>query len=463
MTNHVERWSARRFLLATALAGTLAGACTNATDVQLLEIARSGFLFGQVYLDLDGSRGLTAADRPIANTTVLLLSSGTAEVVAQVVSDSLGVFSMGSVPLGAYTLALSDGALGDTLETLGPATPLVLSDGDSTLVNIGASYPYLAIEEIPSTPPGRRVFTSGIALNQRVNFDPTGQVHFAGDSLFLRGTNVARSGIAPGDSVRLLGRVTLDNGRNALDQVTPFVLVTSAALVSAQNTTTALAATADGGRLDAALVRIRGAEITDTSTTVDGSFRFWANDGSASIEVVIREFLGLNKSAFRPDTIIRISQADGLLTPFVDGGGNQRWRLLPRGGGDIALETKFADIQVATSIDTAQASLGDTVQITVVVTNRGPLTATGVTVRDTLPSALGLVSSTASSGAWSGATGVWNIGDMVNGAADTLRLRAEVVNGTPATLSNLAQSLGLTLQVDPVAANNSSSVSLTIS
>jgi hypothetical protein len=198
------------------------------------------------------------------------------------------------------------------------------------------------------------VFTAGIALNTRVKFGD-GQVHFAGDSAFLRGLNVARSNVSQGDSVRLLGRVVMDNGRPALEDVTPQVLVAAAAFVLPEEATTAVANSADGGRLDAALVRIRAAEFNDTSTTPDGHFRFWADDGSDSVEVWIRDFLALNNPAFRPDTTVRIDEMVGLLTPFDDGGGVVRWRLMPRSGSDIFLEQKLADIAVARLVHTIRA------------------------------------------------------------------------------------------------------------
>ena len=101
-----------------------------------------------------------------------------------------------------------------------------------------------------------------------------------------------------------------------MDEVTFGVLVSSAQLVTPDEVTTADAADANGGLLDAALVRIRNAEITDTAT-VGGHFRFWTDDGTDSVELVIRDFLvpGIDKTAFRPDTVWHIREATGLLSP----------------------------------------------------------------------------------------------------------------------------------------------------
>ncbi|NIR38698.1 MAG: hypothetical protein GWN07_22855, partial [Actinobacteria bacterium] len=109
--------------------------------------------------------------------------------------------------------------------------------------------------------------------------------------------------------------------------------------------------------------------MTDTSTTAEGHFRFWADDGTDSVEVVIRDWLvpSFNTSAFRPDTIVRIVSLTGLLSPLQDGGGAVRWRVLPRGVLDVLLEQKNVSVSIATSLDTGAASLGDTVEVTVVI------------------------------------------------------------------------------------------------
>ena len=448
---------------ALALIAAFAWACVNASDIVLLEIGGEGVLFWLVYLDLDGTGTLTAGDEPIGEIDVILSTSGTADVIDQATTDTLGVFILEEVPVGSYTLGLDAAALGDSLELLGSSDPITVAIGDTTVVNLGATYEVLSMSEALAAPLGQRVFTSGIALNSRVNFGDA-QVHFvADDSVFLRGINVERSPVNPGDSVRLLGRVVSDNGRPALDEVTPSVLIPAAVLVLPEDVSTAQAYDADGARLDAALVRIRNAEMTDTSTNVDGHFRFWADDGSDSVEVVIRDFLALNTAAFRPDTVIRISRLTGLLSPYDPGGGPVQWRILPRGGGDIVLEAKLADISVDLTLDTAQASLGDTVEVTVVTENAGPLTATGLQVEDTIPTALTFVSATQTSGSYDSATGIWDLGDFASGASDTLRIRMEVIDGTPAAIPIIAESLGLILEIDPVPDNDGAVLILTIS
>ena len=451
--------TAAKLALAALLSSAVA--CSDASDVVLLEIDGAGVLFGQAFLDVDASGGLTAGDTPVAGVDVLLVTSATAQVADRATTDSLGVFTLFDVPVGSYRMALDSTALGDSLSVVGGGN-VTVAVGDTALVNVGATYPVLTLEEALGATVGNRVFTSGIVLNARLNFDPTGQVHLAGDSLYLRALNMERSGVVPGDSIRVLGRVVIENGRVALDQAVPFPLVQQAALVTPVDVSVLDGSTAAGGALDAALVRIQNVELTDTSTALDGHFRFWAVEGSDSIEVVLRDFLGFSTTAVRPDTILRISQATGLLSPF-DTGGGVRWRLLPRSPLDLLLETRLADVAVTASLDTALASLGDTVEVTVVAENLGPLAATAVQVQDSVPAALAFVSASATRGSYEPSSGVWSVGDLGVTVADTLVIRMEVTDGTPAVVANVAQSLGLVREVDPNGSNDGAVVLLTIS
>lgn len=444
-----------------ALSSLTFSACADATDVELLEIEGAGVVFGVVFLDADASGDFTTGDTPIGDADVLLVTAASAVTVSVANTDDFGRFTLVDVPVGSYTLSISSVVTGDSLEVVGSGTLLSIDRGDTTTVDLGVSYPVLPFGDVQVATVGQRVFTSGIALNPRLNFDPTGQVHFTDGATYLRAMAVERANIAAGDSVLILGRVSSDNGRTILQDVTPLRLIPQAQAVMPLEVTADEAATADGGGLDAALVRVRELEITDTTTAVDGHFRFWAVDGADSVEVVLRSFLGFNNSAVRPDTVVRISQAVGLLSPFDDAG-TVRWRLLPRSAQDVVLETRLADISMAASFDTTEASFGDTVQVTVVVSNAGPLAATALEVRDTIPSGVDFLSSSTTRGTYDSGTGLWPVGDLAVGAADTLVIRMEVTNPGPGTVRNTAQSLGSLLEVDPIAGNNGAVIFLNI-
>ena len=452
----------------TLLMGVLIiGSCDFATDVELVEVGGTGVLLGQAVLDSNGNGGADAGDQPLRSASIVLTTS-TGVVVLNATTDTLGLFVLPSVPVGSYDLSLSAAVLGDSLTTLTPGGDVTVELGDTTVFSIVATYPTLTLAEIRSAAPGRRVFTQGLALNSRLP-STDGTVHLMDTTTvtYLRttGVTIPPGNVVTGDSVRLLGRTTVSNGQPTLDVVTPFVLQRGLTVPPPVEAATGTAATADGAALDAALVRIRLAEISDTSTAPNGDFRFWSDDGSDSVEVVIRSFLipSINVSQFRPDTIVRVREMTGLLSPYDEGTGSIRWRLLPRAGGDIALENKLTDVGVTTVFDTATASLADTIEITVVASNNGPLAATSVQVRDTVPAGVGFLSANVTAGSYSDITGLWDLGSMDAGVADTLRIIVVVTDDTLSSIVNIVEFLGLVREVDTSSGNNTASASLSIS
>lgn len=443
-----------RGAVTAALLVAFATSCEDATNIQLLEIPESGVVAGLAYLDLNGSGDFDAGDTVLVDIVVELTTGGSL-IVASDTTDTAGVYIMENVPLGRYGLAVGSSVLADSLESVAADTVAVLV-GDTTLLNVGAGFPNLTLEEALTSPAGLRVFTSGIALGPRISFGD-GQVHFQGATGFLRALNVERVGIAAGDSVRLRGRVIVDNGRPALDSVTVDVLVAQAAAVTPTLGSTGFVANANGGALDGGLAQIDSAEITDT-LTVGTDFHVWVDDGSGPLEIVLREFVGANPDPFTPNSSVRIAGSVGLVSPFDDGG-TVRWRLLPNQVNQILLETKFTDLAVAVAIDDT-ASVGDTVAIDLEVTNNGPFVATGVSVADTLPSGLTFLSSSGTSGSYDEVTHSWSVGQMLSGQVDSLRILAIVTTPTLGPQVNTASVVPPTREVDNVAANDSRSATV---
>ncbi len=439
----------------------LPSACQLASDVDLLEISGSGAVVGVAFLDADGTGTFTAGDAPLSDAEVGLEVASTGEVTQTATTDSAGIFLFDEVPAGSYRIAATSGVLADSLEVLGGEDPVQVLVGDTSQVGVGVAYPFRTVEEVGSVSPGTRIFTAGITQNPRANFDPTGRVHLAGDSLYLRALNVERAAIGIGDSVRVLGRLVMENGRRALVDVTPFILVNQAAIPVPMEASVGVAALADGGRLDAGLVRIRNAEISDTLTNGDGDFSFWASAGGDSIEVVLRAFLSPNPSLVRPDTIVRVSEAVGLLSP-VETAGDVRWQLLVRARDELLIETKVADVSVEAAFDTTAASLGDTVEVSVVLANGGPQAATGVAVVDSVPAQLTFLSSNATRGSYDVGSATWTVGQVDAATADTLTLRFEVTDGSAGVVQNRADFLGLLREVDSSGADDAATAFLTI-
>lgn len=329
--------SDRAPVLMAAACSVLVGlaACESASDVDLLEIEGQGAVSGSLLLDLNGTGTVDTPDSALAGVGVVL-STPSGAPVATVDTDEEGRFAFAEVPAGRYRLGVADAFLGDSLAPVGPMEPLDVVEGDAPEATILLSFPELTIEEVRSAPPEHRVFTTGIALNSRQNFTE-GRVFLAGASAFLQTTDVARErGVAVGDSVRLLGRPVIRAGQPALDVAgaVAVVLVPQAAVPVPEAVSTAEAAEAGDGALDAALVRIDGAGITDT-VTVGDTLMVTADDGTGPVQLAWRPFLGTPPAALAPGTGFQIERAVGMLSPYVDGGGLTRWRLLVRSGADL--------------------------------------------------------------------------------------------------------------------------------
>ena len=187
----------------------------------------------------------------------------------------------------------------------------------------------VTIAEARTTPIGRLVEIYGLALNAWVTFgDAT--VHIVDPTGSLRATNVTPANIFDGDSVRFVGRIAMSNGQVILNQVEPTILLTNRTLPTPPLLTTQVASTADGARLDAALVRIQNATIISTASS-GGDFLVRVNDGSGLLEVVIDSQLGLANAQFQPG--LRLN-ATGLLVPAT---GGATWQLKPRSQSDITI------------------------------------------------------------------------------------------------------------------------------
>lgn len=130
--------------------------------------------------------------------------------------------------------------------------------------------------------------------------------------------------------------------------------------------------------------------------------------------------------------------------------------VVPLTGGDVRLDIDFgyhfdepegvADLEVVKEVDTSSPFLDDIVTYTITILNRGPDAATGVVVRDVLPAGLVYVSGSPSKGSFDPVTGFWEIGGLVVGAEQTLRLEMQVV--VTNMIENIAQVVAAD-QTDP--------------
>lgn len=84
------------------------------------------------------------------------------------------------------------------------------------------------------------------------------------------------------------------------------------------------------------------------------------------------------------------------------------------------------DIEVEKSASASNLQDGDTFYYTVTVKNNGPDNATGVQVTDVLPQGVDFISYSATLGSYDFNTGVWMVGNLANGASQTLTIYVQV-------------------------------------
>lgn len=136
----------------------------------------------------------------------------------------------------------------------------------------------------------------------------------------------------------------------------------------------------------------------------------------------------------------------------------------PSGGNNSStaattVNAPSANLSIVKTDSPDPVNVGSTLTYTIVVTNNGPDTATGVTVTDTLPGGVTFGSATPTQGSCSGTSTVTcTIGTMTNGASVTITIM--VTPNATGTLNNTASVTSPTN--DPNLGNNSSTTSTTV-
>jgi uncharacterized repeat protein (TIGR01451 family) len=148
---------------------------------------------------------------------------------------------------------------------------------------------------------------------------------------------------------------------------------------------------------------------------------------------------------------------------FGDAKGLDLWTYYPShkvsGALIIVAPGSYADIAVTKTVSNAAPVVGDEDVYTITAHNNGPLAATGVTVTDVLPNGVVFVGSTASQGSYDPSSGLWTVGSLAVGGTATVHITVRL--GTTGVIKNTATKSGET-QIDPVPANNASSVTITV-
>lgn len=117
-----------------------------------------------------------------------------------------------------------------------------------------------------------------------------------------------------------------------------------------------------------------------------------------------------------------------------------------------------ADMSVVKTVSTSTPVVGQAINFTLTVKNRGPVNASGVLVSDLLPSGFTLISVNPAVGSYTSSTGKWVIGTLATDSTTTMEITA-IVNDSGNYTNKAVVSAE---QSDPDPLNNTSAISVTI-
>lgn len=320
--------------LAAAVLLLTSAACSNAgSDLGLIAIPGNA-VTAQAYLDRDGSHTFTIGiDTLFSGARVSLRPLGGGKPLQTVTSNSFGVARFNGVPLGEYTITVDPASIGDSIAVAAiDSSHVVVALADTnTFVAIRLGFPEVSIRQARLLPLGKRVFIRGVVLAGVQSFRDTTS-HVQDSSGQIRLTRVSlrggRTGNSPGDSISVLGVSSSRAGQPTLDNAVVSRFGQRPAPIPLP-VSTATAANASGGTLDAGLVVITGAIISDTAT-VAPDFKVVGTDGSGPVTVILDGNINFNRANFRPGRTMNVR---GVLVPDGLGG----WVLKPRDTGDATV------------------------------------------------------------------------------------------------------------------------------
>ena len=117
-----------------------------------------------------------------------------------------------------------------------------------------------------------------------------------------------------------------------------------------------------------------------------------------------------------------------------------------------------ADLEITKTASRNPVKPGETFSYTISVKNNGPDAASGVSVKDLLPSSLNLIQANVSVGSWN--TPDWTIGTLANGVTKTMSLTVSVKGSATGNITNTATVTSST--DDPISNNNSSTKTISV-
>jgi uncharacterized repeat protein (TIGR01451 family) len=190
--------------------------------------------------------------------------------------------------------------------------------------------------------------------------------------------------------------------------------------------------------------------ITNIGTTQDNLNVLFDDSAAASITTHTAN----NDSTTTAPPYQRDFRPQGSLADFNGEGSAGTWQLticdsLNGDNGafrrsDLTLTTvplaPYADLSLSKSVSNAAPAFGTSINYVLSVTNASgsPLTATGVTVQDTLPAGFNFTSASGF-GSYNSTTGAWTVGSIPPGTTRTLTITGTVAATAGATVTNSAE------------------------
>jgi hypothetical protein len=306
----------------TALTLALLTGCEDATGVVPAELEGEGTLLSLVFIDWNGDGRPGAGDRAAREVPVELQALH-GRAVRTDTTDASGLAVFGAVPVGRYRVTVDTAALGDTLQLASADgdTAVTVARGDTAVAFVALEYPNLTTAEARAHPEGRRVVLHGTALTTGAAFGTTA-LHLADGEGAIRVIQAEATPAAIGDSVRVVGRTGVRAGQRVLLEAVAFHRG-DGTLPPPDTLTTATAATAAGGDLDAGLARVERARILDAHLDGAGREVVTVDDGSGALRVVLHGNARLGGEL----VVGGFLDVTGVLVPEE---GANRFRLWPR-------------------------------------------------------------------------------------------------------------------------------------
>lgn len=294
------------------------------------ESRAEGSVSATAYYEYDSVSGFGGPDRPATGLRFQVLLPGSGTAVAQGVADGEGRIVLGRVPVGTYDLRVDPAFLGDTLLVVRIDTTRVTLQPDQEFsISVAVTPPTYSLDELRQLPEGRRGWFTGMALNGRGS-SIEGAVHVLEEGAgAIRAIFLAATSGSPGDSVRVLGRVSGTGVQRVLEESRLLVVAQSVRPILPLEVGFAEARSAGGGELAARFVVIRSGEVIDVATTPFVGQRVTVSNGTQPIDVFLPFANGFGAPVEVGSDAVSVA---GLLIPDPANPGS--WRIVPRGPGD---------------------------------------------------------------------------------------------------------------------------------